>query len=115
MSDFKFSGIERSPLPDTKHLQASIIEQAEVLPQYSQNEAAVNSPRELMSLWHVLTRRVAPITLCLCFVIAMGVTMNNWSQRHVEIVENTEASLQHEEFDWQEIMLIEDEWLLAEL
>ncbi len=97
----------RAPVPDTNKLQASIIAAAECVPQ--QVAGRTSPPPRARRRWLHRFSFAAPITAC-C-VIALLIAGSG-----IEFAEDKNVSFtQSEEQDWQQIMLLEDEWLLADL
>lgn len=99
----------RSSVPNSAALQASIIAMAESAPQHhdlSSNSANVVKRR----VWGY--RAVLPLT---AFCIAALVIVVSPNKLTSPLPSHESSFVLNEALDWQEIMLLEDEWLLAEL
>lgn len=99
----------RSAVPNTRYLQASIIAESESLSQTI--ELTHSSTKQGLKLRRFFQLGL-PFAMC-CMVIF--VVVMNLSGLSGLKVDSNNALLVSEELDWQEVMLLEDEWLLADL
>jgi hypothetical protein len=95
--------LARLPVPSTSQLQAAIIADAKSLPQYVDLATRLAKPEKRRHWFSWLA-----LPLISCLVIVAVILINPDSDLNNSLVVS-------EELDWQEIMLLEDEWLLADL
>jgi hypothetical protein len=109
MSDDESIYMVRPVVPNTSSLKASIIEAAEDLPQHIEFS---RSPVQPQKRWRPSFMVGLPIAAC--GIIAL-VIFTNSSVISPNNIETDAALVISDDLDWQEMMLLEDEWLLADL
>lgn len=109
MSNTEKNDMARASVPSTARLQASIIAQTEGLPQSVDFiHGAVKPERR----WSRFFQLGVPVAACCIVALVMLVNPGSWTHLNSEL---NRSLLVSDELDWQEIMLLEDEWLLADL
>ena len=105
--------LTRLPVPNTTALQASIISSVEGMPQHRQFSTQDVNPS---NRWSRSFRFALPLALCSIVVFAAVVSPSRWiGGESGSDSELNQPLLSDENLDWQQIMRIEDEWLLADL
>jgi hypothetical protein len=99
--------LKRSPVPSTSALQASIISATEGMPQYIQSATQPATPA---NRWRRTFRLAFPLAACGIVALLLVVGPSNWTSREL-----SSTLVVSENLNWQEIMLLEDQWLLADL
>jgi hypothetical protein len=109
MSNNEEFDLTRAPVPNSDILQAAIIAKAESMPQYI--EFAVGSPAPQKG-WRRNMRMALPFAGLCVFALVVSIGPGQWLATEPDASISLATS---ESLDWQEIMLLQDEWLFSEL
>jgi hypothetical protein len=109
MSTDKEFNMRRLPVPNTRVLQSSIITETEGMPQHIEFTKRSTSPSRG---WLQNLRVALPMAAFCIIALVMVISSDTWIDAEPEL---NNVLVNNDNLDWQEIMLLEDEWLLAEL
>lgn len=105
MSEHKELNTPRTPVPDTARLQASILNKTASMPQHLE---LTSKPEYVGWGWRRFLKVLAPVAVCALIAFVVIIKPNVTIDKQIALTAS-------EELEWQEIMLSEDEWLLADL
>lgn len=99
----------RLPVPCTNNLQARIIADTENMPQYVD---VFKKAYDNKNQWRWFPALAFPLAACFLIAVIVSLNLDNAMNSGSDL---GNPLVVNEDSNWQEIMLREDEWLLADL